>query len=69
MKKCAKENNVSTYQLVELNRKENIDNPAITTATNNLTSASGQTNSKANQDTLGLVRNNKRKRKANLPTK
>ncbi len=42
MKKCAKENNVSTYQLVELNRKENIDNPAITTATNNLTSASGQ---------------------------
>lgn len=70
MKKCAKENEVSTHQLVELNRQENMHNPMETTVTNTSeVPAPRQSRAKFNRDTLGLVRNNKRKRAVNLPSK
>jgi hypothetical protein len=69
MKKCAKEKNVSTHQLVELNRQENINNPTITAVTDSSTAVPQQNNIKSNQNTLGFFRNNKRKRRANLPVK
>mgnify|MGYP002803811734 CR=1 FL=1 len=59
MKKCAKEYNVSTHQLIQSNRQDNICNPLVPAVTDNSTSATGQ----------NTVRNNKRKRKANLPAK
>ena len=62
MKKCAKDHNVSTHQLVELNRKQNFDDPVTTAAlTNNNSSAQNSAN--VNQDTVGVASNNKRKRK------
>lgn len=67
MKKCAKLNNVSTHQLVELNRKENRDAPKLA---NSLTSAPAQNKNVAIQDTLNIARNNcRRKRKATPPSK
>lgn len=64
MKKCAKDNNVSTHHLVELNRKENRNTPDLTSSS---TSVSGQNNNMAKQDTLSIVGNNyRRKRKAAL---
>ena len=64
MKKCAKDNNVSTHHLVELNRKENRNDPDLTNS-----STSGQ-NNMTKQDTLSFVENNyRRKRKATLPSK
>jgi hypothetical protein len=65
MKKCAKENNVSTHQLVQLNRQDKIDNQVAVVTDNS--SVPDQNSTKANQDKLGFVKNNKRKRKANLP--
>ena len=67
MKKCAKLNNVSTHHLVELNRKENRNDPKLA---NNSASVPAQNNNVAIQDTLNIARNNcRRKRKATLPAK
>ena len=64
MKKCAKDNNVSTYHLVELNRKENRNDPDMTN------SSTSDQNNMTKQDTLSFVGNNyRRKRKATLPSK
>ena len=69
MKKCAKENNVSTHQLVQLNRQDNINSNQLIAAVTDSSAVPGQNNTKTNQDTLSIVKNNKRKRKANLPVK
>ncbi|XP_028401432.1 uncharacterized protein LOC114524527 isoform X2 [Dendronephthya gigantea] len=70
MKKCAKENNVSTHQLVKLSRQENVRNSKETAVMNTSEDpAPRQSRAAFNCDTLGLVRNKKRKRLVNLPSK
>ena len=72
MKKCAKLNNVSTHHLVELNRKENRNDPKLTNSSkqNPAQKPTAQNNNVAIQDTLNIARNNcRRKRKATLPSK